>query len=65
MTPSQLLEAALAALDGDEFELARRLGYSMSTANRQFARWRNDQGMNFRTTIQLLEIAGCLSVSSR
>lgn len=62
MTQAALLRAALEAVDGDKFELARRLGLSFGSAKRQFARWRNDSGMNFETTIQLLDIAGLLDV---
>jgi hypothetical protein len=61
MTRAELLAAALEAVDGDEFELAKRLGLDMTTAVRQFYRWRRGEGMNFETTIQLLEIAGLLN----
>jgi hypothetical protein len=60
LTPAELFEAALKAVEGDEYALARRLGLSLSTAPRQFARWRRGEGMRFETTIALLEIAGLL-----
>ena len=60
LTRAQLLDAALEAVGDDEYELAKRLGLALNTAARQFARWRREEGMNFETTIQLLEIAGLL-----
>ena len=60
LTRAELLEAALEAVGGDEYALARQLGMKLSTAPKQFARWRHGTGMNFETTIQLLEIAGLL-----
>jgi hypothetical protein len=60
LTRRELLEAALEAVGGDDYELARMLGMSIVSTQRQFARWRAGQGMNFDTTIKLLEIAGLL-----
>ena len=60
LTRRELLEAALEAVGGDEYELGRLLGISVVSTQRQFARWRAGQGMNFETTIRLLEIAGLL-----
>ena len=60
LTRGELLQAALDAVGGDEYALARKLGMSLSTAPRQFARWRRGEGMNFEMTIALLEIAGLL-----
>jgi hypothetical protein len=60
VTRGQLLDGALKAVGGDEYELARRLGLNIESAGRQFARWRRGEGMNFETTLRLLEIAGWL-----
>ena len=60
LTRGELLDAALEAVGGDEYVLARKLGLSLSTAPRQFARWRRGEGMKFEVTIALLEIAGML-----
>jgi hypothetical protein len=64
VTPADLFAAALAAVNGDELELARRLGYTnVNSAGRQFNRWRaGKSGMDFAHTIALLEIAGWLRV---
>lgn len=60
LTPAQLLDAALNAVDGDEYELGKRLGLNLNTAATQFGRWRRGHGMKYETTIRLLEIAGLL-----
>ena len=65
LTRRELLEAALESVGGDEYELARMLGMSIVSTQRQFARWRAGHGMNFETTIKLLEIAGLLNSQSR
>jgi hypothetical protein len=63
MTGPELFQAALKA-SGNEWELARRLGYeNIQSAARQFERWNKGRTqMSFEHTIALLEIAGWLCV---
>jgi hypothetical protein len=65
VTRAELLDAALEACGGDEYELAKELGLGLDSAARQFARWRRGEGMNFETTIRLLEIADLLKKPNR
>jgi hypothetical protein len=61
MTREALLKVALAACDGDETELASRLGFkNVNSAARQFSRWRQGKGMNFDQAMALLRVAGLL-----
>jgi hypothetical protein len=65
VTRAELLDAALKACGGDEYELAKQLELGLDSAARQFARWRRGEGMNFETTISLLQIADLLKEQSR
>jgi hypothetical protein len=61
MTRKQLLDRALAAVGGDEAELAQRLGITnVNSAATEFNRYRRGESMKFERTITLLQIAGLL-----
>ena len=61
MTPQELLQLAIEACDGEEMDLARQLGLTMTTATTQFGRWRRGETKpGYDTTMRLLELAGLL-----
>lgn len=67
MTPADLIERALAAVDGDQFELARQLGFeNVNTAASSVSRWRTGRTKpSYDHTMRLLEIAGILCANGK